>query len=428
MVYKYDVFISFSFQDSIIAKGLCSFLESNSIRCWLSNREVAIGESFARQIMQAISDSSVFILLCSENCYSSEHCLNEMEMAIRKNKAIIPFMLDDSEMGAEYEYFLSTKHWIKYNSDSWQSDILDALNNLLSNIPKASGVKEGQNFSSEIITTDENISEERRGWNVRTQDSVDNEKKDSVIKVASIIPCKVYIDGVFIGDLGEREIVHIPVNFGSYIVSFEAPDKSEIYSIMAVDINTGQLTKAIVPDISQKYLSSKVNRRNERQELKCFIAGSKSMVAERDKMRAVVSNMYVNWKSRNMLIEVYSFDNFQHTMSENGHQEEYNQFIKNDADLVLFIFDNTVGDITLQELDIAIAAYKKSDRPKRPKIIIYVRKYNKPTEVIESLTERLKKEDVYWVEYETIEKLGLAFEQDLNDFLFRKVMVETIDG
>lgn len=89
MEYKYDVFISFSFQDSIIAKGLCSFLESKSIRCWLSNRDVAIGESFARQILQAISESSVFILLCSEHCYSSEHCLNEMEMAFRKNNAII---------------------------------------------------------------------------------------------------------------------------------------------------------------------------------------------------------------------------------------------------------------------------------------------------------------------------------------------------
>ena len=426
MEYNYDVFISYSVKDSNTAQGLCAFLEAKGIRCWLSNRDVAIGESFARQIIHAISDSSVFILLCSEHCYQSEQCLNEVEMAIRRNKAIIPFMLDDSEMGADYMYFLRTKQWIKYNSSSWQSDILNTLNSLLNNVPKASKVKEHPNFSSERITIDDNTSEKGKDWNVRTQDTINNEHKDAIIKVASIIPCKVYIDGFFMGDLGKREIVNIPVNFGSYVVSFEAPDKSEIYSVMAVDVNIGQLTKAIVPEIPLKFLSSKVNKGNERQELKCFIAGSKSMVAERDKMRAVVSNMYVNWKSRNMLIEVYSFDNFQHTMSETGHQEEYNQFIKNDADLVLFIFDNTVGDITLQELEIAIAAYKKSDRPKKPKIIIYVRKYEKPTKVIESLKERLKKEDMYWVEYETIEKLGLAFEQDLNDFLFRKVMIETI--
>ena len=77
-------------------------------------------------------------------------------------------------------------------------------------------------------------------------------------------------------------------------------------------------------------------------------------MAERDKMRAVVANMYVKWKSRNFLIETYSFDNSNHTASEIGHQEEYNQFIKNDADLVLFLFDDEVGKETEKELNIAI--------------------------------------------------------------------------
>ena len=35
---------------------------------------------------------------------------------------------------------------------------------------------------------------------------------------------------------------------------------------------------------------------------------------------------------------------------------------------------------------------------------------------------------MYWVDYETIEDLGLAFEKDLNDFLFKKVMVEPINN
>ncbi len=108
-------------------------------------------------------------------------------------------------------------------------------------------------------------------------------------------------------------------------------------------------------------------------------------------------------------------------MSEKGHQEEYNHFIANEADLVLFLFDNTVGDKTLEELDTAINSYKKS---KRPKIIVYVKTHDHYSPVIEELRNRLKKEDVYWVDYTSIEHLSTMFERDLNAQLFRRVHIE----
>ena len=144
-------------------------------------------------------------------------------------------------------------------------------------------------------------------------------------------------------------------------------------------------------------------------------------MAERDKMRAVVANMYVKWKSRNFLIETYSFDNSNHTASEIGHQEEYNQFIKNDADLVLFLFDDEVGKETEKELNIAINSFKAK---KHPQYIIYSKIKESVSPAIESLKFRLAKEDVYWVDYESIEDLANKFERDLNDYLVRMVYIK----
>lgn len=416
---KYDVYICCSTKDAEIAKDICGYLEANGIRCWIANRDIGIGELWAEKIREAIRNSSVFMILCSAHCYHSSECSNELGLASNLLKPILAIMLDKAEMEAEFLYYLRPQNGIDYTSHDCQPNILKAVGSIL---------KEQHPLSPNTIQLNDNTQKDGQNWIVRSLSVTKNMTKDATIKLASIIPCKVYIDGVFGGELKRREIAHIPVDFGSYIVSIEAPDMSAIYSVMTVDVNKDQPTKAIVPNLPRNLASLKEIDYNQRQELKCFIAGSKSMIAERDKMRAVVSNMYVNWKSRNMLIEVYSFDNFQHTMSEIGHQEEYNQFIQNKADLVLFLFDTSVGDITLQELDIAIKTYKSSERPKRPKIIIYVKKYNDTTEVIDSLKERLKKEDMYWVDYETIEDLGLAFEKDLNDFLFKKVMVEPINN
>ena len=87
----------------------------------------------------------------------------------------------------------------------------------------------------------------------------------------------------------------------------------------------------------------------------------------------------------------------------------------------MFLFDNTVGDKTLEELDTAIDSYKKN---KRPKIIVYVKKHDNYSPIIEELRNRLKKEDVYWVDYTNIEHLSMEFERDLNALLFKRLHIE----
>lgn len=424
---KYDVFISYSRNDKEIAQGVAHFLEDNGIRCWLDYSDIGLGEAWAKTITNAIRDSTVVIAILSEHYNNSPSCENEIALAAKCEKPIIPIKFDNSELSGVFEYYLSKCGWISASQgNEWQSRLIQALNYYFVGTANDKYVPELKTSESSLpndIQTEDEAKVETSECPAWKSTIIANEEKDALLKLSSNVPSKVYIDGKYICEIGIKEVVTIPLNYGAYIVGLDDKEKPQSFRMIDVDIPTGTHSKALVVEMpNTEDIEEPVRKtKSTKEEIKCFIAGSKTLMAERNTMRVVVSNMYHNWKSFNFLIEVYSFDNFEHTMSEKGHQEEYNQFIANEADLVLFLFDNTVGDKTLQELDTAIDSYKKN---KRPKIIIYVKKHDHYSPVIEELRNRLKKEDVYWVDYMNIEHLSMEFERDLNALLFKKLQIE----
>ncbi len=426
---KCDVFISYSRNDKEIAQGVAHFLEDNGIRCWLDYRDIGVGELWAETIKNAIRNSTVVIAILTEHYNNSPSCENEIVLAARCEKHIIPIKFDDSELSGVLAFQLAVLDWIPANQGKeWQSKLIKDLKQILARSAKEKCVSELDKSDSSLlddIQIDNQAKAETSECPAWKSTIIDNEEKDALLKLSSNVPSKVYLDGEYICEIGIKEVVKIPLNYGAYIVGLDDKENPQSFRMIDVDIPTGTHSKALVVEMpnSEDIVEPVRKVNNTKEEIKCFIAGSKTMMAERNAMRVVVSNMYHNWKSFNFLIEVYSFDNFEHTMSEKGHQEEYNQFIANEADLVLFLFDNTVGDKTLEELDTAIDSYKKN---KRPKIIVYVKKHDHYSPVIEELRNRLKKEDVYWVDYTSIEHLSMEFERDLNAQLFRRVHIESL--
>ena len=108
----HEVFISYSTQDKTIADAVCHSLEESSIPCWIAPRDEVSGESFAKQIMQAIKNCKVIVLIFSENSNNSEHVENEIDKGFKSGKPIIPFMIDKTEMNDELGYYLGRKHWL----------------------------------------------------------------------------------------------------------------------------------------------------------------------------------------------------------------------------------------------------------------------------------------------------------------------------
>lgn len=108
----YDVFISHSTKDAIIAKQLCDYLEGNGIKCWIAPRDVTAGVPYARAILQGIDESTIMVLVFSGNSNKSRHVESEVDRAFNKEKVIIPFRITDIKMSDVLSYYIGVNHYI----------------------------------------------------------------------------------------------------------------------------------------------------------------------------------------------------------------------------------------------------------------------------------------------------------------------------
>ncbi len=111
------IFISYSSKDFDVALRVCEFLEHNNLKCWIAPRNVEAGGNYATQIVTAIKDCDLLILLASENTNNSGHASNEVSIAFDNKKCIIPFKIQEFVFTDEYLYFLGRKHWIDAYDD-----------------------------------------------------------------------------------------------------------------------------------------------------------------------------------------------------------------------------------------------------------------------------------------------------------------------
>ena len=106
------VFISYSSKNKTVADAVCHILEENGIPCWIAPRNVVPGEGFGGNIVKAIRQCSLMILIYSADSNRSSHVANEVDRAFSANKTIIPFAMDDTPMNDDFDYYLSRKHWL----------------------------------------------------------------------------------------------------------------------------------------------------------------------------------------------------------------------------------------------------------------------------------------------------------------------------
>ncbi|MBO4962805.1 MAG: toll/interleukin-1 receptor domain-containing protein [Clostridia bacterium] len=145
-----DVFISFTTPDQTIAHKIVDFLEARGISCFIADRDIEKGASYASSLTRGIIDCKTALLVASKNINLSEHVLNELEIMVNKRKFILPFFIEDFEMNDDFTYYLSRmQRIIAYpgNPESFFGKIVDALT---PHLPKKE-VKENTNAQSDSI-------------------------------------------------------------------------------------------------------------------------------------------------------------------------------------------------------------------------------------------------------------------------------------
>jgi TolB-like protein/Flp pilus assembly protein TadD len=107
-----DVFVSYASQDVAIADAIVATLEKNDVTCWIAPRDVTPGSQYADEIVGAINEAKVVVLVLSEHAVASPHVGKEIERASSKRRRVIALRTDAAALTRSFEYFLSESQWI----------------------------------------------------------------------------------------------------------------------------------------------------------------------------------------------------------------------------------------------------------------------------------------------------------------------------
>lgn len=106
------IFISHSKEDSQQADVVYEYLESQGYKCWMDTHDITPGVLYVDEIMKGFNESSIVVVLISKNTMNSTGVLNEIDNVYKRNKIIIPFRIDDSELSDRLSFYLSSTQWI----------------------------------------------------------------------------------------------------------------------------------------------------------------------------------------------------------------------------------------------------------------------------------------------------------------------------
>ncbi len=90
-----EVFISYSQPDYDCAMELVARIEREGINCWIAPRDIAPSTDWASEIIDAISNARVMILVFSTSSNESPQVRREVERAVHKQVSILPFRIEN---------------------------------------------------------------------------------------------------------------------------------------------------------------------------------------------------------------------------------------------------------------------------------------------------------------------------------------------
>lgn len=116
------VFISYKSEQKHIALKVRNILEENNISCWMAPESIPGGSDYAAEITRAIRQCKELIVILSSLSQDSVHVRKEIDSAIKRNKTVLPFVIDEFSFNDSIDYyFTNVQLYTAYLS--WESAI-----------------------------------------------------------------------------------------------------------------------------------------------------------------------------------------------------------------------------------------------------------------------------------------------------------------
>ena len=107
-----SIFVSYASSDRNQVDRLVTFLEAHHFTCWVSYRDVGVGENYQESITRAVRAAKVLIVVFTRNANSSSEIQKELSLASRYKLLVIPLRIEDVEPGDALAYELATHQWV----------------------------------------------------------------------------------------------------------------------------------------------------------------------------------------------------------------------------------------------------------------------------------------------------------------------------
>lgn len=130
-----EVFISYSSRDRSAILGIRNRLESAGVTTWIDTSFIDGGQNYGPAIGEGIRSCRVLLLCCSASSMRSRNVGQEIALAWRYDRQILPLLIDDTVLIAggfpeQLEYWLEGHQWIEAlppSSDRWFPQLLRSL-------------------------------------------------------------------------------------------------------------------------------------------------------------------------------------------------------------------------------------------------------------------------------------------------------------
>lgn len=91
-----QLFVSYAHKDNEIILPVVEELDKH-YNCWI-DKDISYGSSWRNEITKAISKSKVILYFVSSNSIVSTECKEEIKLAFKLNKKIIPIIIDNCNL------------------------------------------------------------------------------------------------------------------------------------------------------------------------------------------------------------------------------------------------------------------------------------------------------------------------------------------
>ena len=143
-----EVFVSYSSQDRDRVIPVVQHIRNSGISVWVDEGNIHAADLWSEQIVQAIADCKIMVVMLSENSTDSHNVIKEVMLSSEQKKILLPVYLEPAEIPAKLQYQLAgIQHLELYGQHEEQ-----ALNDLITGVKKR-GVSGNCDFNQQQSTS-----------------------------------------------------------------------------------------------------------------------------------------------------------------------------------------------------------------------------------------------------------------------------------